>query len=459
MTSLEQPARTHNKSERQPFLLMLLLIGLVRGGLYIALTPPWQAPDENGHFEHAWLIAHLGRRPAAGEVSQAFENELMSSLYEWRYGEFIGRPLPQQMPEQFNELRVFAVGSRSAVGRFSLAYVWAALFIWPFRHQDLLVQLYAARLASLVLNLGIIWMIWRIFQTLLPGQPKTAAAMTAFVVFLPQHTFINASVSDGPLAELCACIVLYGWSRLLLRPDHGHHVITVLVGTFLGAWAKRTTAFLIPLNIVMVVVLWGAALFHRQRKQYLYIGIAALAVLGLLGGIWSTPAGRFVRIGVEQWWSTQEFIWENERVSLDQAVRYTFESFWAQFGWMSVRAGYGWYIIIYILMAFAIEGWVWPRSRPWSVQRRVLWLMGTALMLAWGGWLVFTVTTPTGLAYYQGRYLFTATVPMAFFVVGGWARGMPPSWQRYFSPLVLTLLAILDAAALCLSFLPYFYGR
>jgi hypothetical protein len=455
MAPLELGTSDEQNKGTQWFLLVLLLsLTLVRGVLYIALTPPWQAPDENGHFEYAWLIAHFGRLPSLGEISHDFESELVSSLYEWRYGEFIGRPLPRQMPAQMNGLpqNIFAVRSRTIFGRFSLAYIWTAIFIWPFRHQDLLLQLYAARVASLALNVGIVWMTWCIFRMLLPGQVKMVTAMTAFVVFLPQHTFINDSVSEGPLAELCICIVLYGWLRLLLH-NRVEHFITIVLGTLLGAWAKHTAALLIPLNVIMIFLMLSQEIRHRR---YLYAGIAALAVL-IVGITWRTPAGHFIRTILQQWWPIPQFFWENDRISLDQAVRYTFESFWAQFGWMNVRVSYGWYLIIYILTAFAVEGWIWPRSRLWSVPNRALWLMGVALLLAVVGWLIFTVTTPTGLSYYQGRYLFPAIVPIAFFIVGGWARNTPLSWQRYFAPFVIILLAALDTAALCLSFVPYFY--
>lgn len=445
---------------KRRLLFLLLAISLTRGCIYAAIVPPWQAPDENGHFEHAWLIAHLGRLPRPGEASSAFEIELLSSLYEWRYGEFIGRPLPSQMPARLNDLPggIFALGSRSAVGRFSLAYIWVALFIWPFRHQDLLMQLYAARLASVTLNLGIVWLAWSIFQQLLPRQPDLAAAMTAFVIFLPQHTFINASVCEGPMAELGACMVLYGWLCLVLK-GRMRGIIAIIVGTLLGMWAKATALFLLPFNAVATILfLWHVGSKQTQRRQALYRALAVLGVLVLLvWGIWQTPAGKWIYNLLKMWWSDPRIYWENERVSLYEALRYTFESFWAQFGWMSVRAGYGWYLLIYILVAFAVEGWILPRSRPWSAPNRAMWLLAGALLFAVVGFIAFMVMTPTGLYYYQGRYLFPVTVPVAFFIIGGWARCIPPYWQDRFPPAVLILLAAIDTNVFASILLPYFY--
>lgn len=441
-------------------ILFLLMVSLIRGCLYAALVPPWQAPDENGHFEYAWLIAHLGRWPRPGETSPAFESELLSSLYEWRYGDYIGRPLPSQMPAQLGDLpgSIFAVGSRSALGRFSPAYIWAALFIWPFRHQDLLLQLYAARFASVMLNLGVVYLAWRIFEQLMPHQPELVAAMTAFVIFLPQHTFINASVGEGPLAELCACAVFYGWLRLF-RQGRIQDITIIVAGTLLGLWTKKTVAFLLPLNVVMAIVfLWNTCLRQVGRERIFWT-LMSIGVLILVGwSAWQMPSGRWVYDMLEGWWAAPRLYWENEQFSLGEALRDTFESFWAQFGWMSARAEDGWYLLIYVLVLFAIEGWAFPRSRFWAAPPWAIWLLAGALLLAVAGFVAFMIATPYGLHYYQGRYLFPVTVPVAFFIIGGWARWTPARWLRYFPQVAIALLAVLDMMAVALTLLPYFYG-
>jgi len=440
---------------RRGWLVLLLGLTLVRGLIYAAITPPWQAPDEWGHFEHVWLIAQLGRLPTPEDVSPIFERELMASLYEWRYDEFFGGPLPERMPA-----RLMAIQPRTVLmQRFSLAYLWSACFLLPFRYQDLVFQLYVARLSSVVLNVVIVWLAWRIFEELLPRQPGLVVAMTAFMVFLPQHTFINASVGEGPLAELAAGVVLYGWLRLLRR-ERAWGVVAVLGGTLIGVWTKTTAVFLLPLDVLMSVLLLtsryhGAA--WRRRWKYLILSFVLIFLLGLVA--FRTPSGQRVRTMLEQWWSAPQVHLENGGLSWNQVLWYTYDSFWAQFGWMNVRAGPGWYVLVYILTVWAIEGWVLPRSHCRLVSSQAKGVLGSALLLAVGVWLAFVLFTPSGLGYYQGRYLFPVTVPTALFLVGGWVRSMPERWQRYSAPGVVILLAALDAAAFCLALWPFFYTQ
>jgi hypothetical protein len=457
---------TAGDAKRRWWLLLLLGLTLVRGVIYAAVVPPWQAPDETGHFEYAWLMAQEGWLPDQEDISPAFEQELLGSLYERRYGEYIERALPQKMPVRVDDLSesIFARRARTVRSeRFSLAYVWQALFLLPVRHQDLVVQLYAARFSSVVLNVVIVWLAWCIFGEVVPERPGLAAAMVAFMVFLPQHTFINASVSDGPLAEAAACIVFYGW-LLLFRRQRARSVSVMgaglaAAGTAVAMWTKKTGAFLLPLDVgalVLLLVLRYRGAARRRRLAYFASGLVLSGILVVL--LLRAPVGRSMGRKIEQWWTAPEVYLENEQVSLGEALWQAYDSFWGQFGWMNVRVGDGWYVVVYALGLAAIEGWVWPRWRGWRISRRAKAVLGLGLVLAVAVWLGFVMLTPSGLAYHMGRYLFPAMVAAGFFLVGGWARWMPEQWQKYVLPGVVGVLAVVDATALCTGVWPFFYG-
>jgi len=295
---------SERSSRRPPGPALLLGLALARGLLYAAITPPWQAPDETGHFEYAWQIARSGLRFATVEARPEFEQELVASLYAWRYGDFIGRPLPDQMPDRLEGLPsgVFARLSRTFPARFSLAYVWQALFLLPVSHEDLVTQLYIARLSSVILNVAIVGMAWKIFREM--GLPVDwAAAATAFLVFWPQHTFINAAINEGPLAELCAAAVLWGWVRLLQRGLSLGGMVAVIGGMLLGLWAKNTAAILVPLNLLSAILWVGSKLLRRRRPLWEWLvyssGAATVCCAAVILSAW-TPAGRWLRLQLEQ---------------------------------------------------------------------------------------------------------------------------------------------------------------
>jgi len=312
-----------------------------------------------------------------------------------------------------------------------------------------------------LLNLAIVWLAWRIFEELLHRQPWLVVAMTAFVVFLPQHTSINSSVGEGPLAELAAVAVLYGWLRIMRQRGYVRSGVTVLLGTLVGLWTKNTAFFLLLLDALMLLFLLVRHREINRRKVARYL-VPLFVLATLLALVLSqAPTGQKALAVIERWWSdpqvnlVAQISFGDEKISLGQILWHTYDSFWAQFGWMSVRAGDGWYILIYIFTVWAAEGWILPRLRCWSVSNWARVMLGAMLSLAVGVWLAFILFT--GQSYHQGRYLFPATVPAAFFLVGGWARWTPKRWQRHFAIGVVIILAALDESAFWLALWPAYY--
>jgi len=449
--------------ESRRWLLLLLGLALVRGVFYVSLIPPWQAPDETAHFEYSWLIAQLEELPTRQAISVEYERDLLGSLYEWRFGAFIRRPLPEQMPDRLDDLpTALPVGRRRTVKnlRFSLGYVWAALFILPFRQQDLAFQLYAARLGSVVLQLGIVWLAWRTFRALLPQRPDLIVAAAAFVVFLPQHTFINATVNDGTLAELGACLAFYGWAQTLRSDLRLLDIAAIVGGTLVGAWTKRTAGFLFLFDVAMLALLlarrYRAVPWRRKRR------VVALFLLLTVLIVWvalQTAAGEHVLWTLQKWRASPGILYfENDRRTLLQTLKQTLDSFWGQFGWMNLRAPQGWYLSITALNVLTLMGWLLPVPGRRPVPSRAVELLGLALLSAILTWLAFILLYPGGLGYSQGRYLFPIVVPAAFFLVGGWLRSLPERWRPWGAPAVILLMALLDATVVFFTIWPRYYA-
>ena len=447
------------------WLALLLILTLVHGLIYSLVIPPWQAPDEPGHFEYAWLIAHLGRLPTQQDLSPAFEQELLWSLYEWRYGEYIGRPLPEEMPARLDDLpsRIHVQRSRPIKGdRFSLSYAWQAIWLFPVRSQDLTLQLRICRFSSVLLNVGIIWLALKTFLELLPPSRRYLAwAMVAVVVLLPQHTFINSMVGDGPLAELMACLVLYCWARLFRRGITVWTVAGIVLGTVAGIWAKFTAAFLLPVDLALA--LWWLVRQLRgawSRRQAACLG-AGLVVLAL--ATWAltrlpSPLTPSRLIAAWNSLSPDRLLWVDVRgITFGNALLYTHDSFWANFGWMNVPVSTRWYGALLLLIGAAVLGWLLGAKErdahpPWAAK--MMWgsLLAALAAYVWEQLL----TQSSGYYQYQGRYLFPAIIPFAFLLVGGWSRIVPSQQLKLVIGSVVLFLALFDGWCIVGYLLPLY---
>lgn len=443
---------------------LLLVLTFTHGLIYATVTPPWQAPDETGHFEYAWLIARLGRLPTQDDLSPTLEEQLVASLYEWRFGEFTARALPAIMPSRLQDLppSVFARQSRPVLDHnFSLAYLWQALFLLPVRGQDLTLQLLAARLSTVLLNVGIVWLAFLTFSELAPRSRILSVSMTLVVVFAPQHTFINSMVGDGPLAELMSCLVLYCWVRLFVRGARVPEVLGIVIGTVAGIWSKATALILLPVDIVLALV-WLWRTFRdrwgwRQRAG-LIAGCVGLGI-GLWALSWSAP-GQRLYAALARPLAGQPPQWVDVRgITFGQALLLSHDSFWANFGWMAAPVTARWYGVLLLFAALAVVGWIFGSRERRDFPPGSVALMSLAFFITLLTFVGTALLFPRlGAFQFQGRYLFPAMIPAAFLLVGGWSRLLPAGrLPALFASVAFFVL--FDAWCLWMTIVPFFYYR
>jgi hypothetical protein len=356
-------------------------------------------------------------------------------------------------------LNILARTSRTAPGRFSLSYLWTALLIWPVRHQDLVVQLYVARLASVLLQLGIIWLAWRILRQVYPSRAGPAVAMTALIVFIPQHTLINSTVGDGTLAELMACLVLYGWVRVFSRGWGHWEAAWIVLGTVAGLWSKKTAVFLLPLDAALMGW-WLLRLrwwrWTRHQSVYMTLGVAALILVSWL--VVRSSTGALVFKYLRDYMTLGEIQWVDPRgVTLGDGMLASYDSFWANFGWMAVPASPRWYGAILLITVAAILGWV-TGGRMVELPRWAVGMMGASFLAALLVFVWVTLLFPAGGYYqFQGRYLYPVIIPFAFLLVEGWMRGLPARRPQVVMWASMIFFALFDAWYMLGTVIPYFY--
>jgi hypothetical protein len=97
----------------------------------------------------------------------------------------------------------------------------------------------------------------------------------------------------------------------------------------------------------------------------------------------------------------------------------TFQSFWAQFGWMGILVDQRIYLLLAVLTGLAALGlalWIAQRlPRLPARQKWALGLLALTFLLILAGMLQYNLT----FIQAQGRYLFPAIVPIAIFFVLG----------------------------------------
>jgi hypothetical protein len=385
--------------------LLIASLGL-RIGLALCL-PPYQAPDERAHLR---FVDHLieQRRLPVQEIRDARE-----ALAIWEES--------HQPPLAYVLYVPVALAARS-LGAGEAARVGA------LRIQN---ALYGAATAALAFA-ALAWVTPR-------GDPRRWLS-AAVVAFLPGFVGISSAVNNDGLACLLAAAL---WLPLLRPQMPGRDAwLGALLG--LGCLAKLTVAPLIA--AVLAEPLLRRQPLRRALRRAAVVGVALVALCGpwvarnlvLYGEPTGGGAGFLSFDAVAQVLPPGAV---EEARQPDPAK--AFLQFWGRFGiynnldWIGVQA------VWLPLLAAALLGWLpRPRAEPDGLERQgALWL--AALLLSVAGLLAVSVPYYGG---WQGRYLYSALVPAAALLAGGWLRLLRGRLPAAATLLLILLLFALDAA-------------
>ncbi len=255
----------------------ILVVALVNGLIHVFLVPPWQHYDEPGHFEYVWLVADRWKVPhPRQDYDLTMERDVISSMVEYDFYVDLGSPPPLlsdagriwlPMPQTHDP---------------PLYYFLAAPAMYLVRHADTVTQLYAARLASLVLYLLTVWMAYRLVAELVPGGHPLRIAVPGMLALLPAFVDLMTAINNDVGAVAVFTFFLWGGVRWLVRGFSLGRLLWILGATAAAVLTKNTSAIAVPLLGFL-----GVVIFLRRRwslrRLALFVGVGAGALVAVFG--------------------------------------------------------------------------------------------------------------------------------------------------------------------------------
>lgn len=414
------------------FLALILSLYLILGGLCAVYTPPWQAPDEPAHYNYVRYLAEEGQFPVLhmGDYPHAYLEQIKAAKF------------PPEM--SIDPIRY----------EFHQPPLYYALLAPVYTLVG--GSLVALRLVSVLLGAGVVLLTYALARRLFPSRPAAALGAAAFVAFLPQHLATVSQVGNDVLAELLLAATLYLLFRQIANceartakrgagrpegPESRDLRPAILLGFLLGLiLITKTTAYIAaPLAAGVLVWRWrseGAGLRRIfGEAAAVILPAAALALpwyarnLSVYG--WPDFLGlqRHDAIVAGQM-RLADFVAQHGWAAYWQrAVGWTFKSFVGVFGWMGVwldarayeaLAVLGGTAMAAALMRPMVGGAAIRRGAP-AVRFLALSALLTALAYVWYN---------TQFVQHQGRYLFTALIPIGLVFAAGWERVARPGVGR-----------------------------
>ncbi len=466
-------------SKRQAIVILSILwLFLLRGVMYSAIIPPWQAPDEFRHFEYIRLIMDNRRLVDYDDLSQPLQEEIIASMVDHRYWRFGYTPLPydpSDPPRTFEEVvpPVYA----HMLYQPPLYYALAALWLLPFSEANVTTQLLVARLFSVLLGASTVIVAFLTIRQVFPDEPFMTIGVPMVITILPMHTLISSSANSDNLAELLVSLTVLALVRVVMHER-------VLLATFavplllvLAWFTKRTALIGLPLALASLAIWFWSRRIRLSGR--LLLGLATVLVLILLPTLWALSQGYLdsflaqakAHLIIPK--SVGEVVQEGGVLSRAAIPLYLdflvvlFESFWARFGWMNVSVAPAWYraagmatlVALLGLLLFAIRALKGEISLSREKCGAII-LLGLAVPIALAfilaGMVQVRSIVPEALP--QGRYLFPVIVPLVFFLLLGWREVVPQRWRLQLLLVLLNAFFFFDLACLIYYLIPYYYG-
>jgi 4-amino-4-deoxy-L-arabinose transferase-like glycosyltransferase len=407
---------------RDRFVLFLLAMTFANGMLWAAVIPLWQTPDEPAHF---YAAQSLGER-ALFFPDPYFSREFaivqrLTGLFDVEYHNdviqpFAGRselgPRERAVTTLPTSLRTEADPTVTNPAAYYPPgyYLLLSLPYRALKAQDVLTIASVLRILSAFLTaitVAVTYVTLKRFFT--DGASARATAM--IVALSPMYVFTGMAVNVEVLVWLLFSLYIYLLTIAFTEGLTVKRSVLLALTASLGLWSKQTFVIAIPLYFVLLgfVVL-------KKRQRLSRVAAHAVTFLGILaalaGWLYFSDLIRTTAAYPGGAVSRQPSLLGFLRHFGDRLTdyRWTFDSFWGNFGWLDTPLSFQLYTVVRWMSAIAALGLLFYMIRS-AIRRDTsgLTLFYFSLAIAFVGLfaVVNYVRIETGEGWFlQGRYFF-----------------------------------------------------
>jgi Dolichyl-phosphate-mannose-protein mannosyltransferase len=450
-----------SKDKKYLFAILALYFSLTL--IYSLAVPLWETPDEPSHYLSVRRFSDGSDfkppRPS-GEVNSGWSEGYLFSLYQRSQPPLyylLSAPVMKVL-----SLRVLPLGAgmefpavRPDFSGTGNLFLHQRESIWAIPSPDIRVHL--LRLFSVFLGGLTIFLIYRIARVVFPNDPAVALSAGVFAAALPQFNFITGAIGNDSLAALMGAGTLLFLVRLADKKTCPRSWDFLFLGvlTVLSLLAKFNLIFLIPLGVTVVII---KAIDASSWK----VGLSGVAIMILPTIIGIAIAG--VLFPGEIMIKFRILVWRLYRTTpdlmqighLQWMVKDIYRSFWATFGWMSIRVGWGLYLVWGLICLAGVIGWgkvIMRRKGMDNGWKRKAGILAAAIVLL----LLGVIKNNLLVRQSQGRFLFPVLGAIAVLLSYGLLNLFDERVRKRAALIYAVIFLVLNLVSLFAYLIPAIY--
>jgi len=254
---------------------LVFLVAFVNAAIWTAVIPPFQVPDETGHFAYAQYVAQTGKPPPEGPLVQ-FSPQEYTALANLFFFDVIGHNQERGVitPAEQSSLRASLATDPSPVGPGGMSsitnqpplyYALAAIPYWLSPSHDILARLEFMRLLSAVLAGLTVLATFLFVREVFPSIPWAPTVGGLVVAFQPQFAFISSGVQGDSLLFFASAATFLALIRAYRHGLTRRRGVWIGLATAIGLLGKLTFVAFVPgIAVCLALIVWRSGRAGRR---------------------------------------------------------------------------------------------------------------------------------------------------------------------------------------------------
>ncbi len=435
---------------KNKLLTVLLALTFIKGLIWAALTPIFQAPDEPIHFAMTQYLGETNQHPGKVKVeinSLEFVKVLELTKFNWAKTHPVWQGLPKDWVQQINQMdpsladQFKYVPGSSGGQKLPQLYYWLN---WPvyklFNNQSFFIRFYALRIASVFLGVATVYFSFLIAK-LFFNNKSLALAVASLVAFQPMISVIFSSITYDSLAILTATIFTF-FSISFIKTKKNKYLWSALLVSLVSLFVKT--------QLIALLLTWPFLLSKKQLKKLVIF--APLLILVSTVKDYKEIISHFF-----SWFSAGPILTHTTQYLTQNFSRMWAEIFpwyWGVFGWLEAVMPLRVYTLLKLITLFSLIGlfkfgFKQLKSKTQLFKKVKFLLLFSLLVIAVvlaNDFIIFTQRlTIFGV---QGRYFLPAITASMILLVFGFVNFLPSKHHQLLSKLIIIFSLTLNLIGL-----------
>ncbi len=343
------------RSKLYNFLFLGIIASFViKGIFYIVFIPPWEAPDEPGHFSY---VRYLYIQKSIPEKSTyIYDYAINESFFDQRKNldNFSNTRSGIEKKELFNRNTYTPNFLAPNIAASPPLYY---MYLLPFYSASLSLSsvwsVLLMRVGSLVLSTISVVLVYKILQLIFPKQ-KSAPLIGMFIMTLqPMFVFVSSVINSDSMVFLFFQLFLLLSIKITIKKEYKSMKYLLFLGlvTGLSSLVKPQLLMLFPIYLYICIV----SIKPNYRYYFiLLISGVVLPILWYVSKVLTQGLSYFSYAIVNTnntvmpfWHYPYEFLIQKQPIGI-------FMSFWGNFGWLDVPMPKWVYVLIVLVIVIPL---------------------------------------------------------------------------------------------------------